>query len=138
MHRSVSISSSFDGSLASRSMNPLRRDGWIAVRRAQPCHAAARASAYGTWHAQSLRGVLWDCSHIPLEVILSPIDRRQATTFLTWKASARREGALHSTPRSRNSDQKVSSSNHCRLAWDGNDSNSPAILSRQTSSESGT
>ena len=28
-----------------------------------PSHAATRASAYGTWHAQH-----WDCSHIPLEV----------------------------------------------------------------------
>src|SRR5215471_18758407 len=73
-------------------------------------------------------------SHTPAVVGRLGQRRCQATTFLTWKASASRDGALHSTPRSLSSDQNVSSSNHGRLAWEGNASNNPAILSRHTSS----
>ena len=51
--------------------------------------------------------------------------------FLTWKVSARREGALHSTPRSLSNDQKVSlvEPRPSGLAT-GTASNNPAILSR--------
>src|SRR5262249_41524515 len=47
----------------------------------------------------------------------------QAIIFLTKNASASRDGALHSTPRSPSSDQKVSSLNQDRLAWEENASN---------------
>ena len=41
---------------------------------------------------------------------------RQARIFRTKNASASRDGALHSMPRKRSSDQNASSLNHCRLA----------------------
>ena len=61
-----------------------------------------------------------------------------ATTFLTWKASARREGALHSTPRSLSNDQKVSSSNHARWLGTGTPQTIPLSCRGIRSSERGT
>ena len=68
-----------------------------------------------------------------------PSRSAQARILRTRNASASREGALHSMPRNRSSDQNASSLNHCRLACDENTPSSRLpILSWQTSCESGT
>src|SRR5690606_16045585 len=68
----------------------------------------------------------------------SPVDRVHRDSSLPWNASAKRCGALHSTPRSRKCPRNRSSSNQLRESWDGNASSSVDTFFSTVSGASGT